>query len=294
MKKIYTLIFSLVIFLSAQNVFSQGLVINEFDYDQVQQDSAEFIELYNSSSSPIDLGLYSVILVNGNMNAIYNTIPLPSQFLNPSSYFVICGFNNVVPFCDLVLPDSLTSNVLQNGSPDAIAIIENSSSNIIDVVSYEGTMGSPYFETTGIPPGINTSDSGLVNFVGISRFPDGMDLNDNSQDFHLVCITPGSANVNTTTNCQQPLSVPNLTSRNNFMIYPNPTRGFAIVDLNGIQLNNASLIINNVLGKEVKRISLKNSEIYKQIDLSELLDGVYYVKLKTTSAEKTQRIIVRK
>ncbi len=291
MKRIFTTLFIVLLLAGVNSAYSQGLKINEFDYDQVLQDSAEFIELYNSSSSPIDLGSYSVILVNGNNNTAYDTLALPTQFLNPSTFFVICGSFNVVPLCDMVLP--VSSNIIQNGSPDAIAIIENGTGNIVDVVSYEGSVPG-YFETTGLPPGPTTSDSGIVNFVGISRFPDGNDVGDNSLDFHLVCITPGMANVSDTSGCVQPVSVETVRSKSSLMIYPNPTKGIAFVDLSGMQLNNATLIVYNVLGKEIKSMSVKNSENFHHVDLSDLQDGIYYVKLKYTTGEKTQRIILRK
>jgi len=291
MKRISTTLFILLVLISVNNAYSQGLKINEFDYDQIQPDSAEFIELYNSSSSPIDLGDYKIRLVNGNNNTVYDSIVLPSQFLNPSSYFVICGSFNIVPLCDMVLP--VSSNIIQNGSPDAMAIVEISTGNIIDAVSYEGSVPG-YFEGTGIPAGPTTSDSGIVSFVGISRFPDGIDAGDNSLDFRLVCITPGMANVSDTGGCVQPVSVETIQSKSSLMIYPNPTKGIAFVDLKGMQLNNASLFVYNVLGKEIKSISVKNSESFQQVDLSDLQDGIYYVKLKYTTGEKTQRIILRK
>ncbi len=290
MKKIITSLYIILFIFSAQNSFSQtGLSINEVDYDQPATDTAEFIELYNSSLNAIDLGGYSIVLVNGNNTTPYDTIALPSQLLNPGSYFVICGSMNFVPNSNLVL--SVPSNIIQNGSPDAIAIVDNVSSAIIDVVSYEGSV-TGYFETAGMPAGAN-SDT-LVPFTGIGRFPDGHDTNDNSADFHLACITPGTANVNANTNCSQPLNVRSIDNIKPFNIYPNPSRGISIIDFKGSVLRNASLTLNNLLGKEIKKIALKGSETAFQIDLSEYPDGVYFVKLKSDNGESTHRIILRK
>src|SRR5262249_2245953 len=41
-----------------------GLVINEIDYDNILNDTAEFIELYNGSAAPIVLTGYSIVLIN--------------------------------------------------------------------------------------------------------------------------------------------------------------------------------------------------------------------------------------
>ena len=51
-----------------------ALIINEVDYDQPGSDTAEFIELYNSGPTSIDLNGYTLDLVNGSndrMNCMY-------------------------------------------------------------------------------------------------------------------------------------------------------------------------------------------------------------------------------
>ena len=57
-----------------------------------------------------------------------------------------------------------------------------------DAVSYEGNTGAPYTETAGAT--VANSDSDSVAFIGLSRFADGVDTNDNSADLSLRCITP--------------------------------------------------------------------------------------------------------
>ncbi len=290
MKKIITSLYIVFFILCAQKSFSQtGLTINEVDYDLPSIDNAEFIELFNSSLNAIDLGGFSLVLVNGNSTTPYDTIALPSQLLNPGNFFVICGIYNFVPNSNLVLSDSI--NIIQNGSPDAIAIVDNITSAIIDVVSYEGSV-TGYVENIGMPAGVN-SDS-ITPFTSIGRFPDGHDTNDNSADFRLACITPGTANVNVNTNCVQPTNVRSIDNIKPFNIYPNPSRGISIIDFKGSVLRNASLTLNNLLGKEIKKIALKGSETAFQIDLSEYPDGVYFVKLKSDNGESTHRIILRK
>ncbi|HHL32659.1 MAG TPA: lamin tail domain-containing protein, partial [Oceanospirillales bacterium] len=102
-----------------------SLIINEVDYDQASTDNAEFIELFNQATSSINLSSYSVNLINGNNggDSIYNSIVLPSINLAAGDYFVICGNSLYVINCDLEA--SKNSNLIQNGSPDAIALLLN-------------------------------------------------------------------------------------------------------------------------------------------------------------------------
>jgi len=170
--------------LACENVKKVSLVINEVDYDQAGLDIAEFIELKNVSGLPINLGLFTIELVNGADLTLYNTINLPNVFLGPGEYYVICGDADNVANCDLdVLPDS---NLIQNGAPDAVALMKIGF--LVDSVSYEGNAGG-YPEVSGV---------GLVDDpsldVSISRCPDGIDTDQNNVDFSQQLSTPGTEN----------------------------------------------------------------------------------------------------
>lgn len=291
MKKIYARIFFVLVLFCLKQLSAQtGLKINEIDYDAPGLDSAEFIELYNSSANAIDLGNYRLLLINGNNNTIYDSISLPATLLNPGAFFVICGSLNIVPLCNMVLP--ATSNIIQNGSPDAIALVENVTGNVVDAVSYEGDVAPPYIEGTGIP--IANSDAGFTHFQGNSRFPDGQDSNNNTADFVLACITPGLPNVSDTINCMQPTAITKVVSKKSLLVYPNPSRGISIVDFNGKQFNHATLSVHNLLGKEVKLIKLNSNQGFQSLDLSEFSDGVYYIKISSDAGDFTQKVILRK
>ena len=217
-KTTFLIVFFLLFAFTKSN--AQGLVINEIDYDQPGTDTAEFVELYNSSANPIDLNIYALVLVNGNAGGAvpYDTIILPNQTLAPGGFFVICGNGGYVPNCDMQLP--VRSNIVQNGAPDAMALVDMLSASIVDAVSYEGSVPAPFVEVMGVP--IANSDTVLQPFLGIGRFPDGADLNDDSLDFNRYCITPGTANVNTTSGCPQPNSVESIIARPHMIIFPNP------------------------------------------------------------------------
>ena len=177
------------------------LVINEIDYDQPGTDSAEFIELRNSGAVAVELGNYSLEFVNGSGGAaVYATIPLPATSLAAGGYFVVCANAATTPNCNLdVSPDS---NLIQNGSPDAVALLLGT--DVVDAVSYEGDVPAPYVEGSGA--GLSDPFDGV--FLSISRFPDGADTDQNNVDFGLRCTTPGEANSSDSANCRDPLAGP--------------------------------------------------------------------------------------
>ncbi|MEK7257229.1 MAG: lamin tail domain-containing protein, partial [Bacteroidota bacterium] len=174
---------------------SCGLKINEVDYDQVGADNAEFIELYNPCGSAQNLDNYSVELVNGSGGgaAVYKTIDLPNVNLAAGDYFVICANGANTSNCDLdVTPDA---DLIQNGAPDAIGL--KYLTVVVDALSYEGNAGAPYLEGTGT----SAFDDNTTPGIGLSRFPNGSDSNDNTADFSIRCITPGAANSASTSGC---------------------------------------------------------------------------------------------
>jgi hypothetical protein len=267
MKRTYTLLF----FILMTFCFSANaqLVINEFDYDQVSTDTAEFIELYNAGSTPIVLVDYVIILINGNNNTPYDTIPLSPTTLNPGSFYVICGSAGFVANCNQM--EAAASNILQNGSPDAMGLIQLSTTSLVDAVSYEGSVPG-FVEGNGVPPGPGTSDSLEVN-TGLSRFPDGMDTGDNASDFHYACISPGTANLNTSTNCAT--SIPTLTVNNKVVLFPNPAK--QKVSLLGVPSSNTDweITIYDLTGKMSQHLFAKSSNGSITLDISTLVEGVY-------------------
>jgi C1A family cysteine protease len=166
------------------------MVINEVDYDQVSTDLAEFIELKNTSTSPINLNGYVLDLVNGNDGLIYSTIALPDVTVAAGDYYVICGPNGTVPACNHVV----TGFLVQNGAPDGIKLSKGSLT--VDSLGYEGDVPG-YTEGTSLL----LDDDPAAGVVGLSRFPDGFDDNINDLDFRLACATPGFANISAATDC---------------------------------------------------------------------------------------------
>lgn len=162
--------------------FNTGLVINEIDYDQPGSDTLEFIEIYNSSVSAIDLMGITLVLVNGNGEVNYNTIDLTDMVLPAGEYLVVgnAGVANV----DIIIADSS----IQNGAPDGVRLEDTGA--ILDSISYEGTMSM-----TGEGATPAASDEAASADLSLCRLPNGTDTDDNSADFATCSSTPGAANL---------------------------------------------------------------------------------------------------
>jgi Zn-dependent metalloprotease len=176
------------------------LVINEVDYDQIGTDSGEFVEIYNPTSAPISLATKHLIFVNGKNNLVYRTVDLaPAGTLPSHGYLVVAGPNVVVPTPAIKLDPGWTTNMIQNGSPDGIALIDTVAPSLEDALSYEGLVTAaslPGFGTAtslveGTPLPATVADSSSVT-GSLCRRPDGQDTNDAATDWAFFATpTPG-------------------------------------------------------------------------------------------------------
>ncbi|MCO6450151.1 MAG: ExeM/NucH family extracellular endonuclease, partial [Caldilineales bacterium] len=242
------------------------VVLNEIDYDQPSTDTAEFVELFNTGNSVVDLSQYSLQLVNGSGGgaALYQTINLPAVSLSAGDYFVVCGDAATVINCDLdVSPDS---NLIQNGSPDAVALLHQGIQ--VDAVSYEGNTGASYTEGSGV--GLEDPSSG--SYQGISRFPNGIDTNQNNSDWSVRCITPGTANTSDDADCAMP-TLPQLVI--NEIDYDQPSTDTAEF----IEIKNAGLGPVDLTGYSLELVNGNGTSVYDTIALPaiSLAAGDYFV-----------------
>jgi hypothetical protein len=85
--------------------------------------------------------------------------------------------------------------------------------------------------------------------------------------------------------------------KNEFIIYPNPVieTGFIKIHLE----NPTELVVEifDITGKKIKILNETNIESGEQIirfDASELNEGIYLCRIKTSNTEKTKRFLVRR
>lgn len=268
------------------------LVINEVDYDQPSTDEAEFIEIKNIGVDPVQMQSISVDLINGASggSAVYLTLEDPTwPVLLPGEYFVICGNAGNTVNCDAdVQPDA---NLVQNGSPDAIAL--RSGLNILDMLSYEGSVPG-FTEVSGDSLVDPTSGGvgGSNQYKSLSRIPDGADSNNNNADFQVACSTPGEANVQDTSNCTLATAIvdPGLPVDNIFS-YLLPQQNQLMFTIEQAVQGKLVLALYDVSGKLLYSDERSSSRNWSgAIPLGQVHGQIVLFRVITESASKTQRV----
>jgi hypothetical protein len=158
-----------------------ALVINELDYDQVGADADGFVEIANTGTDAADLSGIAIVFVDGSDGIEYLRKPLTGT-LAPGGYLAVAA-------------------EAQNGAPDGVALIDTAGGELLDALSYEGSITSAVIdaqtynlvEGTVLPASVADSNAAAGS---LSRIPDASDTNDAATDWAFsTVVTRGAANV---------------------------------------------------------------------------------------------------
>ena len=190
MKHLASILFLLVLFSFEGKSQVPGsepkVVINEFSHKHPAGNRMDFIELKNNDTVAHDMANFIVFLVDQDLIA-YNQIQSPVMFgmLPPGGHYVL-GSTDGVPNPDVTPFSETFENIVSDTGAIALLHVDFGP---IDLVSY-GEQVPVNFEGDAI----SVLDS-LTGFYSFSRIEDGLDTDNNDNDFQLVCMTPGSENV---------------------------------------------------------------------------------------------------
>jgi hypothetical protein len=114
---------------------------------------------------------------------------------------VVAGAGVDVPVGVQKIDPGWTTDAIQNGSPDGVAIIDDVTLTVLDALSYEGSITAASIigfqqptslvEGTALPD--TTADSNDT-IITLCRIPDGTDTNDAATDWTTCTRTTGAVN----------------------------------------------------------------------------------------------------
>ncbi len=86
--------------------------------------------------------------------------------------------------------------------------------------------------------------------------------------------------------------IPTIEANTKIKVYPNPFNSIVNIEFKDINANNTEIGVYDMLGKEIKHVSIANQkEGNISIDLQNILSGVYFVKFSNQSTNKFFKII---
>ena len=134
-------------------------------------------------------------------------------------------------------------------------------------------------------------------YIGAAITGNTFTANQAGQGSHIVLYTIVGANgcsntAKDTLTVNACVGVEELTNEMNFNVYPNPTTGVFTLDLTTSSDIKGVLYITSIDGKVVLNDVIEgNGLISKSINISDLANGIYYLKLETKDAIKTYKVL---
>ena len=262
MKQLYILLITLFVTTLS---FGQTIFINEIHYDNSGGDVNEGIEIAGPAGT--DLTGYSVVFYNGSNGTSYSPTNLsgiiPNQQNNMGTlWFAVSG--------------------IQNGSPDGLALIDADGTTVIQFLSYEGTLTA----TDGAANGMTSTDIGVAE-TGSTPIGESLQLVGTGTQYSDFTWSGPIAATEGLVNTGQTLPV----TKNQivgFAMYPNPVNNgkFVITSNNGA---NKQVEIYSMIGKQVYIKTVKANET---IDVSNLNQGIYVLRVIEDNKIATRKLIV--
>lgn len=161
------------------------IVINELYYDSPGTDAGCFTELKGPPGT--NLNGYTLVGVNGDGGSEYATIDLSGHTIPGDGYFVVAQDNTVLNY-DMIDTGTNWQNANYQGTGEGDNVLLKQGTTVIDAVGYGTFTPAGTFVGEGDP-------APDVTGASIGRSPDGVDTNNNADDFaEFASPTPGVTN----------------------------------------------------------------------------------------------------
>jgi len=248
--------------------FGQTIFINEIHYANNGVDVNEGIEIAGPAGT--NLLNYKIVLYNGADSMVYDTggtINLTGVIPNQ--------LNNLGTLWFAKTP-------IQNGSPDGIALI-NPSGVVIQFLSYDGiiTAGDgPAIGLTSVDIGIIEDSSTPISY-SLQLIGNGSDYSDFTWNGPIL-NTIGAPNTGQTL----PVDENNIKK---FNLFPNPVANRELY-INSTNNSTKQIEIYSLNGKLVYKKNIVFNEVIK---LTNLIAGLYLIKIKEEGKIETHKLIIK-
>ena len=256
----------------------EALWVNELHYDNDGTDTGEFVELAGRSGT--SLTGWRLVLYNGNGGVPYDDRALTGTVDDEINGLGALAFN-------------YDTNGVQNG-PDAIALVDPLGA-VVQFLSYEG----PVVASSGPATGLSATEIG-VEEGGSTPMGQSLSLTGTGRayaDFMWSgpqMATPGTLNLGQTVAMETNQETEPPKQEIELVIYPNPTRDHATVEVAALTSSHVRVTVLDLLGRVVLEgfDGSAHQGLSTSLNLSGFAPGLYTVRLESEGVREVRRLTV--
>jgi hypothetical protein len=241
--------------------------ITEINYSgRSDFNTGDWLELKNTTNASIDLNQWAVATTTGTYQ--FNQ----SLIIPANGYLVVCQDTALFSPLWPAVTNRTGNSALDFGTTDKVRV-KNADGNVVTYLEYTNTSPWPtqadgtgktleYFDTASTPFAADRWFAGC--FGGTPGAP-----------YALPCLLNGVNDI-----------------QNGYInVFPNPTNGIFVIETNKQFNKNESLEIYNSLGEKVYTDQWAQTLSQKRVNLSNLANGVYMIKLMADNQVMQYKII---
>lgn len=240
--------------------------------------SNKAVEIYNPTSSPVNLRDYVVYRNNNGSATPTDSLKFTSGTIAPGDVYIFA--NPSANAAILAEADTTHTLTFYNGD-DAVYLVNTISGDTIDIIGVIGVdPGSGWTVGTGA-----TNNNTLVRKIGVQQGQTDWAIGATEWDVFTIDMVD-SLGAHTMTACNS-TNIETINS-NSFSVYPNPSNGMLnIVTIE--TLSNATITIRNITGQTVASYNFGALNA-TSIELNNVA-GIYFVEVAAINFKKTVKVI---
>lgn len=233
----------------------------------------KLIEIYNPTSTTIDLSLYKVFRHNAAATLASDSITLAGMLASGDVYVIGNPFGGTT----ITAVSDTLDDITFYGGDDALTLIKIGVNTIIDKIG----------ETNGVDPGVNwtvgsgaTSEYTLIRKIGINQGNTNWAVAATEWDVYPVDMLD-SIGSHTMTDCRAS-EVKSLDLSSSISAYPNPTQNNINLTINE-NINDFKMSLYNSVGKLLySKNVIGNNNLEVNLPTEK---GFYFIKIETNSGK---------
>lgn len=176
----------------------------------------------------------------------------------------------------------VNKNIIAQAAPDAAFTIDQSAFPIINFNAASSTNANSYSWSFG--DGVVATGQQVTHVYA------------SNGSFNVQLIANGNCGSDTLSQALviNGLSVQNLAAVNNFKVFPNPNSGEFKLSFEQQQIQAVQLIVRDITGRTLYQNTIDENQnlVVRELDLSHLSAGVYYISIENGNRRNMQRMVI--